>query len=186
LRLEKRFATIGAPYSLHVVVQLLLFENNLAWPAWQQVSQSRAKSAISPHVFDVHFAIRSIVTEGHDLAKITVRLELAVDRFMHDRELEKLAMPFAENEAIKFGLAHESLSVAIVKHVVPATLVRPPSARLIDGEEDCFVWWVLLRRVSPVPQGIDTVSPDAQLMGVKSKLFDSGPRICCALTPNWP
>lgn len=132
------------PYSLPVVVQLLLFENNRAWPAWRQVRQSRTKSAISPHVFDVHFAIRSSVTEGHDLARITVRLELAVDRFMRDRELEKLAMPLAEKEALKSGLPYESLSVAMVKHVVPATLIRPPSARLIEGEEDCFVWWVLL------------------------------------------
>jgi hypothetical protein len=122
------------------VIQLLLFEGNRGWPAWRQVSRSRANSAISPHVFDIDFAIRSD-GEEHEVAKITVRLELAVGRFMRDRELEKLAQPFAENEAMKYGLAHESLGVGTVKHAVPATLIRPPGARLIDGEQDCFVWW---------------------------------------------
>jgi hypothetical protein len=136
-------------YPFHLVVQLLLFENNRAWPAWQRLNQLRARSAISPYVFDVAFAIHSVVSEDDDLGTITVRLELPVDRFMRDRELDKLARPFAEDEAIKSGLANQSLSEAIVQRVVPATSIRPPGARLIDGEEGCFVWWILLRHVSP-------------------------------------
>ena len=110
--------------------------------------------AISPHVFDVEFPIRPdkafIIRGGKDdIGKVTVRLEIPDGRYINDRELEKLAVPFAENKSPS-GV----VSPAIVKRVLPATLIRPPGARAIHGEEDCFVWWVLrgsvARSLSPL------------------------------------